>query len=352
MGCDIVLTVYNKLELTKRCFESLVKYFRSQDHLIIVDNGSNKDTADYLKRIKSDFENISIELVRLRPNRGFIKAANAGLMRSQKEFACLLSNDTIVTEEWLDRMCALAETDRHIGIINPLSSTFGLYPSKGQSIEELAESLKKFSLTYTETAACVGFCMLIKEEVIKKIGGLDEAYGIGYFEDTDYSRRAHAAGFKCLIAKDAYVWHKEHSTFQSKEIEDSFKKNKEIFYKRWGKPLRILCVLDKSLEKAKERKKTLDFCLRLAGKGNWLWVVAPNAGYKKNIEILKSHANIKLFFVPRLLLFFYSLFILLKKRKKKIDKVYLDKYFSKRTKSFLGFIFARRPEEISYESES
>jgi len=269
MACDIVLTVYNNLELTKNCLKSIFKYFRSGDRLIIVDNASNEETEDFLKRTKENSKDFDIELVRLYPNQGFIKAANTGLRKSSNEFVCLISNDTVVTEGWLGKMCNALTGHPEIGVINPSSNTFGIHPSKGQAIEDLALSLDKYRGQYRLTSGCVGFCMLIRKKLIDKIGYLDETYQGGYFEDTDYSRKVQEAGFKCAIAQDSYVWHKEHSTFKSAQIEELFKRNREIFHKRWGIPLRILVSL-----REKTQDGAINFCLRLANKGNWLWVVS------------------------------------------------------------------------------
>lgn len=345
MDCDIVLTVYNQLELTKRCIESVLKYFRNQDRLILVDNGSDPETTSYLKEVSTANKVFDIELIRFEPNQGFIKAANAGLGFSDKETVCLLSNDTVVTAGWLEEMLRLMEKEPDIGIVNPASSTFSLYPSRSQSIDELARSLDKFKGSYTNTAACFGFCMLIRREVIQKIGILDEVFGRGYFEDSDFCRRANTAGFRCVISKAAYVWHREHSTFKSQEIEKLFQRNKGIFEGRWGRPQRILCLLGKG----KKRESLAEPYLALAKKGHWLWIVLPKNQKEGDVEKLKSYGNIKLFFIPRVFLFFYALFIIIKKRKKKIDKLYIYGDLP----GLAGFVFKRLlslpVEEISYE---
>ena len=59
----------------------------------------------------------------------------------------------------------------------------------------------------------VGFCLLIKREVIDAIGLLDERFGIGCFEDDDYCLRAIAAGYRAVIAGDAFVHHYGGRTF-------------------------------------------------------------------------------------------------------------------------------------------
>jgi GT2 family glycosyltransferase len=123
MACDIVLTVYNQPELTQNCLYSLVKYFRPQDGLIIVDNGSLEETKRLLEEFKNSHPRLGIKLLRLQPNQGFVRAANVGLKQSTKSSVCLLSNDTVVTEGWLDRMSVIMERETDIGLVNPMSTT-------------------------------------------------------------------------------------------------------------------------------------------------------------------------------------------------------------------------------------
>ena len=63
----------------------------------------------------------------------------------------------------------------------------------------------------------VGFCLLITREVIGAIGMLDEQFGIGSFEDDDYCLRAIAAGYRAVIAGDAFVHHFGSRTFLGAE---------------------------------------------------------------------------------------------------------------------------------------
>jgi len=317
ISCDIVLTVYDKIDLTRNCLESVVRHFRPGDRIIVVDNGSGEETRAFLGRYACSHPEAAIEIVRLERNQGYLCAANEGLRRSSRDAVCLLSNDTVVTAGWLDRMCGLMESQPHIGIVNPMSTTFGLYPHAGQTPEDVARSLARERGRYTECAGCVGFCMLIKREVIRAVGVLDEIYADGYFEDTDFCRRAIASGFTCAIARDAYVWHAEHATFDSGERETLFVKNRRIFEERWGRPTRSIYVAS---GKAQDRSRIIDECLQDARRGNWIWLLVPR-DEKSAFAPCAVHGNIRLIGVGRYALWLYPWFLYLCKRKKPIDKV-------------------------------
>jgi glycosyltransferase involved in cell wall biosynthesis len=88
---------------------------------------------------------------------------------------------------------------------------------------------------------CTGGCLLIKREIIEKIGFLDEAYGQGYYEDNDFSRRAQKAGYRCLRLLDTYVWHDIEGSFkQDPDRGERRRENEALYRSRWGNPLRII----------------------------------------------------------------------------------------------------------------
>ena len=87
-----------------------------------------------------------------------------------------------------------------------------------------------------ETDRLVGYCLLMRREVIDSIGFLDESFGIGNFEDDDYCLRARQAGFKTVIARDAFVHHVGGATFTAAGINysDLMRQNAERFQANWG----------------------------------------------------------------------------------------------------------------------
>ncbi|WP_162271629.1 glycosyltransferase family 2 protein [Gemmata sp. SH-PL17] len=86
------------------------------------------------------------------------------------------------------------------------------------------------------TDRLVGFCLLISRAVIDAVGLLDEGFGLGNFEDDDYCHRARAAGFRAVIARDAFVHHVGGATFRATGIDYTalLARNAERFRAKWG----------------------------------------------------------------------------------------------------------------------
>ncbi len=239
MRCDIVIPVWNQLEVTGECVDSIVKHTDYPYRLIMIDNGSGSLTQKYLKDMKEK-RAPDLHLIRNDENLGFVKAVNQGLSASTAAYVCVMNNDTLATDGWLAEMVRVMESDAGLGLVNPSSNTSGQFPAKGESIDDYAAGLKPLRGETQELYTCRGFCMLIKREVLDWLGGFDETYSIGYFEETDYCRRARAKGYGMVRAKASYVYHREGVTFR--EIGDNkkiFKQNEKIFFERWGRRLRV-----------------------------------------------------------------------------------------------------------------
>ncbi|PIQ89377.1 MAG: hypothetical protein COV72_03280 [Candidatus Omnitrophica bacterium CG11_big_fil_rev_8_21_14_0_20_42_13] len=242
--CDIIILVWNELEATKDCISSILKNTETPYRLIIIDNASQPEARDYLAGLREKFKDLTI--VRNEENLGYVKAVNQGIKLSSSEFVCLLNNDTIVCRGWLGEMLNIAVNNFQLGIINPSSNTLAQALPKKYTLEAYAESLNIFKGQWAELGQCSGFCMLIRREVINKIGLFDETYEVGYFEESDYCRRAQRAGYQFARAKAAYVYHIERASFKNlSDKEKIFNKNRKLFESRWGRSLRILCLISK-----------------------------------------------------------------------------------------------------------
>ena len=320
MKCDIVIAVWNNLKLTKNCVDSIIRNTDTDYKFVIIDNASNDETKRYLEELKNK-EGARVLLIRNEDNLGFINAVNQGMRLSDAPYVCLINNDTIVTKGWLGEMIRVAESSPLIGLINPSSNTLGQKPANKESVEAYAERLRNERAHQTEIGSAIGFCMLIKKEVIDKIGVFDEIYGMGNFEDTDYSRRAIKEGYICARAHRAYVFHDEGSSFgRNRVFDENFERNRQIYEFRWGKRKWIAYVIssfDDNMIKCLE--KDIMPSVRL---GLWVW-------YFSNKRLaLPEHSNIIANVFDR---YFYlkTLWKVLTKKKKFSEIFVTDERFAK-----------------------
>ena len=229
---DIVICVHNALEDFRNCIKSIKENTSSPYRIIIVDDGSNQETKDYLAEVTSS--DPTIRMIINSPAKGYTKSANLGLLESKTKFVVLMNSDVIVTPGWLEKMNSIFFLDSRIGMVGPLSNT-----ASWQSIPELFEnndwaknslpedySINKFSdlllkylfPVFPEVPFLNGFCMMIRKELFADIGYFDEeAFPIGYGEEDDFVLRARQAGWQIRWADNTYLFHAQSRSFTDKK---------------------------------------------------------------------------------------------------------------------------------------
>ncbi len=247
---DIVVCIHNALEDVQRCLESVLRHTAQPYGLLLVDDGSDLPTRDFLANFARQQPHTT--LLRRDEATGYTFAANRGLRHSTASFVLLLNSDTIVSPGWLDRLIASADSDPAIGLVGPLSNTASYQSipalsSGGDWAENplpagweidgwagaLAESAARL---YPEMPFLNGFSLLIRREVIDAIGYFDEdAFGAGYGEENDYCLRARAAGWRLALADDAYVFHAQSRSYSHTRRRELSERAGQILTERYGR---------------------------------------------------------------------------------------------------------------------
>jgi GT2 family glycosyltransferase len=184
-----------------------------------------------------------VKLIANAQNLGFPAASNQGIRAATGRQILLLNNDTVVTTGWLAHLLRALHSAPEIGLAGPCSNYVSGEQQVAASYDEL-EALDSFAWDWgkanagmlTDTDRLVGFCLLIRREVVERIGLLDERFGMGSFEDDDYSRRALRAGYRAVIARDAFIHHFGGRTFVGAGV-DYFallRTNRELYRKKWA----------------------------------------------------------------------------------------------------------------------
>ncbi len=224
----IIIPVFNNLEYTKACVESL--YATDTTHpfeVIVVNNGSTDDTAEWLRESALEYNNFYY--ANLPENRGFAKAVNYAVQVSSGRYIVILNNDTIVTSGWLDHMLQVAENDNRAAVVSPVTNYVGAGPqidpdAVALSIDQLEKYSQKIATRRNPLEVpdrLVFFCVLIKRHIMDQLGGLDEGYLRGNFEDDDFCFRVRKLGYRLFIAQNAFVYHHGSKTFKQNKIPHS-----------------------------------------------------------------------------------------------------------------------------------
>lgn len=361
MKCDIIIPIWNQKDITKGCIDSITRNTGYPYRLILIDNGSDDATKSYLESVRNSRPS-DVVLIRNEKNLGFVKAVNQGLKTSTAPYVCISNNDTIATPGWLEELVEFSRNHSDVGIMNPLCGGPSHIP-----MDEYAKIVARDNKgKYMEMNQCFLFCALIKREVIEKIGFLDEVFGMGCFDDTDYSMRAGLAGYRCVCVHSSYVHHISEVSFNAmgnrKRIVAQCEKE---FFKKWPRHLRagVIFSLNKN-KRDEEIANMLKGVLYLARNWSWikLWIFADRNEDMKRIETVSGkigmplHQNIKFDMLPAGHKYIQVLIRLLErsfgnKRKKRYDFIITDDskapYFFK----LLGFLHKTKVRSVDFTKD-
>lgn len=245
---SIIILNWNSSKMTLLCLQHIWQNTRGYNYeIIIVDNGSNDDDLEFLKR------NIVLEkLISVQTNRYFGEANNIGVEASRGEYICFLNNDAFVHDGWLEPLVGVLASNPATGAVGPRF----LYPSgvlqeagslvnpdgfpiqigKGKDTRSaLYANLRK--VDYVSAA-----CMILRRKDFLAVLGFDLIWDPAYYEDVDLCLKLRLIGLATLYCPHSAVTHIENATSSDAsrglKLSNIVAINREKFVARWGDFLR------------------------------------------------------------------------------------------------------------------
>ncbi|CAG9612842.1 hypothetical protein BACCIP111899_02020 [Bacillus rhizoplanae] len=240
MLTSIVILTHNQLHYTKQCIDSIRNYTEKESYeLIVIDNASTDGTVEWLQ-LQSD-----ILLVKNAANVGFPRGCNQGIEKAKGDNILLLNNDVVVTENWLKNLLNCLYEQPDTAAVGPVTNSASYYSTIPVSYTNL-EEMQEFAAAYNQSDATkweeriklIGFCMLIKREVLNEIGLLDERFTPGNYEDDDISLRMRQKGYKLYLCRDTFVHHYGSVSWKENipQFYNLLHANGLKFQQKWGFP--------------------------------------------------------------------------------------------------------------------
>jgi O-antigen biosynthesis protein len=221
---SVIVPCSGQLEYTRVCVRSLMRHVRPPHELIFVEVGSLDGTPDYLDGI-ADSAPLRVEVVHENAETRFASAVADGLARTRGEYVAWLSNDTIVTDGWLQQMVALVGAAPELGAVGPLSN---LAPGE-QQVTDISYRLMSRNLESSIDISVVdrfasewrtkhlgewfgverlgGFCLLFKREALNTVPLIKKGEIDGVFDADAVSHAVRLAGYRLAVCRDLYVHH-------------------------------------------------------------------------------------------------------------------------------------------------
>jgi len=214
---SVVIPNWNGADHLPTCLESLRRQTYPHVESIVADNGSTDGSLELLAR---DYP--EVRALPLGKNTGFTGACNAGIRAARGEFVVLLNNDTAAGPGWLEEIVAAFERHPQVGIVASKMLLFDrrdtfhtagdFYRANGipgnRGVWQRDEG--QYDREEHVFSACGGSAAY-RRVMLDQIGLLDEDFFYSC-EDLDLAWRAQLAGWRCIYAPRAVVYHKLSAT--------------------------------------------------------------------------------------------------------------------------------------------
>ena len=192
---SVVIPAYNRERHIAEAIESVLAQTHRSTELIVVDDGSDDDTAEVAGRYD--------DVVCIRRARGGAAAArNTGIDRARGELLAFLDSDDVWLDDKLERQLAARAGRREADIVLGFVEHF-LSPELSP-----AERARLVCPDRPGPGFCVG-AMLIPSATFGRVGPFDESLRVGEF--VDWYARAEEAGLTTLMLEDVVLRRRIHA---------------------------------------------------------------------------------------------------------------------------------------------
>lgn len=260
MKVSIVTPNYNGLKFLNMYFESLAIQSRFIEEIIIVDNGSEDGSIQFIEEfIDSSNYTIPIKLIKNKENLGFAKAVNQAIEVASSEFIYSINNDVELEYNTLETLINAMET-LIVNGENPFSCASKMVQFHNRELLDDAGdeytilswtkkagdgqfvSSKKYSKKREIFTSCAG-AALYRKSVLEEIGLFDGNF-FAYVEDIDLGFRARINGYNNYFIPESVVYHYGSGTSGSRynefKIKLAARNNIWLIYKNFPWPMKVV----------------------------------------------------------------------------------------------------------------
>ncbi len=206
---SVIVITYNGRHHLDACFSSLEKQTVDAYETILIDNGSQDDSADFVRR---KFPRVTV--IQSETNLGFAGGNNLAAKAATGDVLVFLNDDTEVDPHWIERLLTPFDSDPRVAIsgckmidffdrdveIRVLCDLFGSAINRGVPRTPNSDG-------YEDVFYVPGFALAIRRSVFREVGGFDDSYFM-FAEDIDLDWRVLLAGYRMVAVRNAVVYHK------------------------------------------------------------------------------------------------------------------------------------------------
>jgi len=211
---SVIVVCWNSADVLGGCLDHLLVQDYANYEIVVVDDGSQDDTLAVAERRASTDGDLKI--VRSSRNRGCPAARNLGLEHARGEIVAFIDADGFAAPSWLRHLVAAFDADEAVGgaastvffAENPLvlNGAGGTVNRQGWAADlSMNESYERAEIA-SEALYPMGCGMAVRRSALERVGPFDGRM-LNYYDDVDYGMRLWRAGYRVVVARDAWIDH-------------------------------------------------------------------------------------------------------------------------------------------------
>jgi len=265
VSVDAVVPVHNAPELVRRSLESVLAHVGHRlSELVVVDDASDAPTVALLASLADP----KLRVVRSERNLGYGGSVNLGVASCRAPLVLQLNSDVEARDDFLAPLLAALAANPKLAALNPAGNTYRRY--------DLSRYARRGGCVVTNHLS--GYAFLVRRSVFEAVGGFDPEFGLGYFEDTDLSRRILRAGHWLGVHPDAALHHESHGSFSLRpERRAVLEANRLRYHERWPAARRQVLLATRSARGSELPQSLVDEAWGVLDGGGGIWWVSPES---------------------------------------------------------------------------
>jgi GT2 family glycosyltransferase len=218
---SIVILAWNNQSDVAQCVESILTHYNGYFQLIVVDNGSQDNTPEYLEQLQDNWQETNglLTIITNQDNLGYAAGNNSALAHIQGEYTLWLNQDIIITPNSIQTLLSYLETHSDYAMIAPQlrypNGDIQLSCRQLPTLQSMTQSIlrRKWqdNFDHTQSQICeqpMASAIMIRTYIMRELGGFDihPDYWL-FFNDVDLSKSLQTKSYKTYFLAEAVMYH-------------------------------------------------------------------------------------------------------------------------------------------------
>ncbi|MEW6586825.1 MAG: glycosyltransferase, partial [Nitrospirota bacterium] len=237
---SVIVITSDQFSRTKKCIKSIRKNTPELHEVIALADGSSPKAMEWLRKQANEDRDFKLIAMEKEPG-GYAQACNKGIGESSGQYIAVLTDDVVVSKEWLGGMLECLNVSPHAGVVGPMTTNAGGRQNVTAGYGSL-ENLDRFAAAYREkyryrrlpSRKISGCCMVFRHDLADNVGLFDERFAVQDAAADDFCWRAAMEGYGIVIAGDVFLYRHGEEDTSAQKRDEAARAARDLFTGKWS----------------------------------------------------------------------------------------------------------------------